>query len=115
MVIGQTTPKLLLRFHDQNDIEHQISREFLIDTAAIISSILQQMNPFPLRNDFIDVETGGSMQKQLLTKIEVVIDEYIYSILTCVTQTNSCILGMDILQYYTLTINGNKAGAWIKN
>jgi hypothetical protein len=87
----------------------------LIDTGSIISSIPQQMNPFPVNNLYGNVETSAGIQKQYLTKIELIIDKLIYNVMACINQGSSCILGMDILKYYTLTIDDNKAGILVKN
>jgi predicted aspartyl protease len=109
------TPELPLTFRDQNAKEHEVNCQFLIDTGSTISSIPQQMNPLFMNDIYVNVETGAGTQKQHLTKIQVIIDEHIYNLIACVNQGSSCILGMDILKYYTLTIDGDKAGILVKN
>ena len=112
---GLITPELPLTFRDQSATEHQINCQFLIDTGSTISSIPQSMYPFPVNDIHVDVETSAGKQRQFLTKIQVMIDEHVYNVMACINQGSSCILGMDILKYYTLTIDGDKAGILVKN
>jgi len=64
------TPELPLIFFDKNAMEHQVNCHCFIDIGSTISSIPQQMNPFPMDTSFyVDVETGaGTQQRQYLTK-----------------------------------------------
>ncbi|CAF2910657.1 unnamed protein product [Rotaria sp. Silwood2] len=109
------TPQLKLIFHDKDAIENQIYCPFLIDTAATMSCIPEKLKPFPVDATYIDIETGAGMQRQKLTKIQVNIDEHCYNVIACINQGSLCILGLDILKYYTLNIDGDKAGVLIKN
>ncbi len=109
------TPEIPLVFYDRNGLEHRIRCKFLVDTGSTMSSIPATMNPFPINMVDVTVETGGGMQTQQVTKVQVVIDDQSYYVMACINQASTCILGMDILKYYTLTIDGDKAGVLIKN
>lgn len=74
----------------------------------------QALNPFAMTVG-IDVETGASIRRHQLTKVRLKIEEQTYSVLACITQATVCILGMDILRYYTITIDGDRAALLIKN
>jgi hypothetical protein len=63
----------------------------------------------------IAVETGAGMQRQRLKKLQVWIDDEVHSVMACINQANSFILGIDILKYYTLTIDGDRAGILVNN
>ncbi|CAF3032731.1 unnamed protein product, partial [Rotaria sp. Silwood2] len=83
--------------------------------GVTISSIPEVLNPLPIGGTAIDIETGAGIRRQNLTKIQIVIDEHIYNIMACINQGSLCVLGLDILKYYTLTIDCNKAGVLMKN
>jgi hypothetical protein len=73
------------------------------------------MNPFVLEGVHATVETGAGERQQFLTKIELKIDEYKYTLMANVNEGSTCLLGLDILKYYTFTLDGNNAGVLIKN
>ncbi len=57
----------------------------------------------------------GGVKIQHVTIIKLIIDEYSYNLVACITQAQSCILGMDVLKYYTLFVDGDKSGVLMKN
>jgi hypothetical protein len=52
---------------------------------------------------------------QHVTIIKLIIDEYSYDLVARITQAQSCIPGMDVLKYYTISIDGDKSGVLMKN
>ena len=111
---GLMTPPRQLVYHIQNGNETRAECSFLIDTGSTLTCVSQALNPFAMRVR-MDVETRVGVHPHQLTKIQLKINEQTDSILAYITQAPVCILGMDILRYYTITIDGDRAGLLIKN
>ena len=64
-----------------------------------------------LYTDFVLVD----LETQEITKVQLTIREQSHYIMACINSVPTCILGIGIVKYYTVIIDGNKVGVLIKN
>ena len=95
--LGLTTSSISVRYIGYNGIELNDNHQFLIDTGASMTCIPEFLNPYRIPGIFIDEETGGGVKRQHVTSIKLIIDEYSYNLVVCITQAQTCILEVDVL------------------
>jgi len=109
------TPPLNLIYIDMNGVEKQISREFMVDTGSTTTGIPEDLQPFQQSTITVPYETCGGIVHEPLTKIDIIIDGQKYCIMAVIHKGTKCILGLDILKYYVMHLDGGRAGLLIKN